>query len=76
MPLTAEALPAQAAYLVLEHLEDGRAVLRDGTTQALQPRVAIRYLGTNCGPMCGSGHIDVALPGQPRPFWVVSWWQS
>lgn len=71
-----QTLDSEDQSVVLAHLERGAAaVLPAGATQPA-PAVAIRYLGTRCGPSCGRGHIMVSVPGQPRPFLVANWWVS
>ena len=70
------ALDGEAKAVVLAALESGFSmVLLDGS-KALVAAVAIRYLGTRCGPLCGRGHIMVYVPGQNRPFLVQDWWVS
>ena len=70
------ALDGEANAIVLAALESGSAtVLLDGSKTPVAA-VAIRYLGTRCGPLCGQGHIMVYVPGQSRPFLVQDWWVS
>ena len=70
------ALDAEAKAMVLAALESGSAtVLVDGSKTPIAA-VAIRYLGTRCGPLCGRGHIMVYVPGRSRPFLVQDWWVS
>ena len=70
------ALDGEAKAMVLAALESGSAtVLLDGS-KAPVTAVAIRYLGTRRGPLCGRGHIMVYVPGQSRPLLVQDWWVS
>ncbi|MBX9400796.1 hypothetical protein K4L06_05685 [Lysobacter sp. BMK333-48F3] len=70
------ALDGEATAIVLAALESGSAtVLLDGSKVPVAA-VAIRYLGTRCGPLCSQGHIMVYVPGQGRPFLVQDWWVS
>lgn len=70
------ALDGEAQAVVLAALESGAStVLADDSKHPIAA-VAIRYLGTRCGPLCGRGHIMVYVPGQSRPFLVQDWWVS
>ncbi|HIV71138.1 MAG TPA: hypothetical protein H9903_09420 [Candidatus Aquabacterium excrementipullorum] len=71
-----EALGTDGRSVVLDSLENGRALVRDETKGVVVPTVRIRYFGERCGPMCGRGDITVALPDGERPFLAVSWWVS
>lgn len=70
------ALGPEGRGVVLDALENGRALVRDDARGAVVPTVRIRYLGQRCGPMCGRGEIMVTLPQGDRPFLAVSWWVS
>lgn len=71
-----EALGPDGRSVVLDSLENGRALVRDEAKGTVVPTVRIRYLGERCGPMCGRGDITVSLPEGDRPFLAVSWWVS
>lgn len=65
---------SDAQHLVADFLERGAAsVLSSGKAQ---PRITVRYLGSKCGPTCGRGDILFHVPGEPGPFFAVSWWVS
>ena len=65
---------SDAQHLVADFLERGAAsVLLSGKAQ---PRITVRYLGSKCGPTCGRGDILFHVPGEPGPFFAVSWWVS
>lgn len=74
--VAASALGADAGHVVLDWLENGRALVRDEFKGEVVPTVRIRYLGERCGPLCGRGEIRVSLPEGDRPFMVASWWVS
>lgn len=72
-----QALDGEDQSVLLAHLERGQAtVLAPGGGKEAVAAVAIRYLGTRCGPTCGRGHIMASVPGQARPFLVADWWVS
>lgn len=71
-----QTLDGEDQYVVLAHLERGAAVVLPAGTKQPLPAVAIRYLGSRCGPLCGRGSILVHVPGQQRPFLVAHWWAS
>lgn len=70
------ALDGEAQATVLAALEGSSATVFVDGSKAPIAAVAIRYLGTRCGPVCGRGHIMVYVPGQSRPFLVQDWWVS
>lgn len=70
------ALGAEGDQVVLDWLENGRAMVREPLQGQAVSTVRIRYLGQRCGPMCGRGDITVSLPEGARPFLAVSWWVS
>lgn len=70
------ALGPEGLSVVLDSLENGRALVRDEATGTAVPTVRIRYFGRRCGPLCGRGEIMVSLPEGARPFLTVSWWVS
>jgi 2-methylaconitate cis-trans-isomerase PrpF len=74
--VAASALGADAGRVVLDWLENGRALVRDERKGAVVPTVRIRYVGQRCGPLCGHGEIRVSLPDGAQPFLVASWWVS
>jgi hypothetical protein len=74
--VAASALGADAGRVVLDWLENGRALVRDELKGEVMPTVRIRYVGERCGPLCGRGEIRVSLPEGERPFLVASWWVS
>ena len=73
---TVTTLDAQAQYTLLAALEAGSATVLLAGDKRPAAAVAIRYLGTRCGPLCGRGHIMVSVPGQSAPFLVQDWWVS
>jgi hypothetical protein len=70
------ALDGEAKAMVLAALESGASTVLVNDSKHPIAAVAIRYLGTRCGPLCGRGHIMVYVPGQSRPFLVQDWWVS
>lgn len=70
------ALGPEGLSVVLDSLENGRALVRDEARGTVVPTVRIRYFGQRCGPLCGRGEIMVSLPEGERPFLAVSWWVS
>ena len=70
------ALDGDAKATVLAALESGASTVLVNDSKLPIAAVAIRYLGTRCGPLCGRGHIMVYVPGQSRPFLVQDWWVS
>ena len=70
------ALDTEAKAMVLAALESGFSTVFASDSKLPIAAVAIRYLGTRCGPLCGRGHIMVYVPGQSRPFLVQEWWVS
>lgn len=74
--VAASALGADAERVVLDWLENGRALVRDELKGEAVPAVRVRYVGQRCGPLCGRGEIRVSLPEGDRPFLVMSWWVS
>ncbi|RZJ62424.1 MAG: hypothetical protein EON49_02250 [Acidovorax sp.] len=73
---TVTTLDAQAQYTLLAALEAGSATVLVAGDKRPAAAVAIRYLGTRCGPLCGRGLIMVSVPGQSAPFLVQDWWVS
>lgn len=69
-------LDASAQAVVLAALENGSAAVYAKDAAEPLPAVAIRYVGSRCGPTCGRGHIMVSVPGQAAPFLVQEWWVS
>jgi len=67
-------LGAAAQAVVLAALENGSAAVYVKEAAEPVPAVAIRYLGSRCGPTCGRGHIMVSVPGARAPFLVQEWW--
>lgn len=70
------ALDSQGQQLLLDWIENGRAMVRLQAMGEALSTVRVRYLGQRCGPMCGRGDITVSLPQGTRPFLAVSWWVS
>ncbi|MFD0739928.1 hypothetical protein ACFQZQ_11645 [Lysobacter koreensis] len=63
-----------ALFVLLEEIEAGRAAVVSEDGQ-FQPKLAIHYVGSPCGNLCGIGTISVSLPDSGTSLLSLLWWQ-